>query len=105
MDVPRLVMVADPAPAPRRGPVLEPCSLAQSPRRATLTVTMSRSGRTDTSERSPHSDARPVRLFVTGTQVLVSGRSEDGVANVPGAVELGFVGNVVEVVVDERVMC
>ena len=96
-------MVADPAPTPSGVHVSEPFSLAHSPRRATLTVSMSRSGLTDTSEMLPHSDARPVRFAVTGTQFAVTGSSVVAGATLAGALVVGLVDKVVEVDVEEVV--
>src|SRR5688572_27286769 len=91
-------MVADANRCPRCVHVSAPFSLAQSPLRATLTVSTSRSGRTESNERLPHSDVRPARFEVIGVQAAVTGRLESVVvvAWFAAAVVLGLVGNVVD---------
>src|SRR6478672_10229928 len=63
---PRLVMVA-PAACPSAAHVSLSAALAHRPWSDTLAITVSRSGRPDTSEMLPHSDAIPVRLAADGT--------------------------------------
>src|SRR5688500_7741584 len=96
-------MVADPAPTPSGVHVSEPFSLAQSPRSATLTVNMSRSGRTDKNERLPHSDGRPARFAVAGVQLPVTGSRVVVGARLAGALVVGLVDKVVEDEVEEVV--
>ncbi len=65
----RLVIVAEPAPVPRRAQLPPPLVLAQRPCCATPAMSMSSSGFDDRFDRFPHSEPRPARLPVALVQV------------------------------------
>src|SRR5436190_7995165 len=74
---PRFVMAAPPA-CPNAVQPAAPVDVDQRPCCDTLAITVSRSGRAETSERLPHSDAIPVRLPAAGTH------DDDAATELPG---------------------
>src|SRR6516165_12517995 len=98
---PRLVTFADPAPLPSAVHVVAPFSLDQRPWSATLAISMSRSGRAETSAMLPHSDGRPVRFAAAGVHLAPTANAPV-VADVEPvtSVESGELDTVADVVVD-----
>src|SRR3954469_25581837 len=92
----RLTIDAEPLPVPSGFHVADPSSLANRPCWATPVMSTSRSGRTDTNVRFPHSDGMPVRLPVTACHAVPARAGAAAVvgaapAAVRGGVEVGAV--------------